>query len=93
MPLLRLQYERMKRRWPQAEVARRSAVSQPEVSAIERGRLIPTEEQLLRLANALHLSPPEVLLKPTILKDEAEAVALVKAREADALDVEETARV
>ncbi len=84
MPLIRLHYERIKRRWTQAELGRRAGIRQSDLSAIERGRMVPSEDELLRLANALHLGPPSVLMKPTVLADEAEAEALVAGREAAA---------
>lgn len=80
--LLRLTYERIRRHWSQSELGRRSSIRQQDISLIETGRLIPTEEQLLRLANALLITPPAVLLAPTVLADEAEATALVAEREA-----------
>jgi molybdate-binding protein/transcriptional regulator with XRE-family HTH domain len=41
------------RGWSQAELAGRSAVSRTEISAIERGRLVPSVAVALRLATAL----------------------------------------
>lgn len=79
--LLRITYERIRRRWSQAELSRRSGIRQQDISLIELGRLQPTDSQLLCLANALLISPPSVLLKPTILADEAAAEALVTERE------------
>ena len=70
VPIIRLHYERIKRRWTQAELGRRAGIRQTDVSAIERGRLNPTDDELLRLANALLISPPSVLMKPTSLPDE-----------------------
>ena len=82
MSLLRIKYERIKRHWTQHELARRSGVRVEPIGLIESGRLQPTEDQSLRLANALAISPPSVLMKPTVLADEAEAEALIAAREA-----------
>lgn len=85
MSLLRLKYERIKRHWSQTELGRRAGGLRAEIiSLIESGRLQPTEEQLLHLANALAIAPPAVLLKPTVLVDEADAEALVARREAAA---------
>lgn len=84
MPLLRLAYERMKRHWSQSELGRRSGIRQQDISLIETGRLIPTDEQLFRLAVALRMSPPEILLKPTVLADEVEAEQLIAEREESA---------
>lgn len=83
MSLLRAKYERIKRHWTQLELSRRSGVRQETIYLIETGRLTPTDEQLLRLANALLVTPPSVLLQPTVLKDEAEAVAHVAANSRD----------
>ena len=80
MAILRLHYERIKRGWTQAELGRRATIRQTDISAIERGRLNPTDDELLRLANALLISPPSVLLKPTVLPDEGAAEALVTER-------------
>lgn len=82
MPILRLQYERIKRHWTQAELGRRASIRQPDISYIERGRLNPTADELTRLANALGICPPDVLMRPTILPDEPAAEALVAEREA-----------
>lgn len=81
MSLLRIKYERIKRHWTQHELARRSGIRIEPLGLIENGRLQPTEEQLLRLANALKITPPEVLLKPTVLADEAAAERLIADRE------------
>jgi transcriptional regulator with XRE-family HTH domain len=81
VPLLRLHYERIKRRWTQAELGRRARIQQTIISAIERGRVNPTEDELLHLANALSITPPSVLMQPTVLPDEAAAEALTSSRE------------
>lgn len=80
MPIFRLHLERLKRRWTQAELGRRAGIRQSDISAIERGRLNPTEDELLRLANALAITPPSVLMKETVLADEAAAEALLAQR-------------
>lgn len=89
MFLLRLEYERRKRGWTQVELGRRAAVRNQDISLIEKGRLIPSGEQLDRLAGALNISPSSALLKPTIFKDEVEADAIIarfeEARRAAAL--------
>lgn len=81
MAILRVHYERIKRHWTQAELGQRASIRQTIVSAIERGRVNPTEHELTRLANALHIWPPDVLLKPTVLPDEEAAETLVAERE------------
>jgi transcriptional regulator with XRE-family HTH domain len=80
--ILRLHYERIKRRWTQSELGRRAGIQQTTVSAIERGRINPTADELLRLANALLITPPSVLMNETVLPDEAAAEALIGTREA-----------
>lgn len=79
-PVLRLQYERIRRRWTQSELGRRAQIQQTVVSAIERGRINPTEDELLRLAIALSITPPSVLMKPTIFPDEAAVETVVAER-------------
>lgn len=60
----RLRFERIKRGWTQRQLGDLARVRQVDVSFIETGRLRPTEEQLRRLARALGISPPDVLLRP-----------------------------
>lgn len=85
--VLRLTYERIRRHWSQTELGRRARIRQQDISLIEIGRLIPTEEQLLRLANALAITPPSVLMKPTVLVDESEAEQRVAQLEQTARDL------
>jgi transcriptional regulator with XRE-family HTH domain len=63
----RLQYERVRVRKSQVRVARQARVPQPVISLIERGRLVPTPEQLARLAAVFDIKNPEDLLKDVIL--------------------------
>lgn len=41
-------------------------LAQAEISAIERGRLRPTSEELSALARLFNVSPPERLLQPVV---------------------------
>ena len=81
MAILRLEYERRIRRWSQVKLAEKSRIPQKDISLIERGRLIPTEQQLVNLANALKITPASVLMNPTVLQTDEEMDALVTERE------------
>ncbi len=60
----RLEYLRRQRQLTQRQLATCCGLHQPQLSAIERGVLRPSEEQLQRLAAVLGVTPPEALLKP-----------------------------
>lgn len=60
---LRLQYERLTRGWTQKVLAEKARLHQSQIALIERGQLIPTDEQLDALAFALQIAPA-VLLRP-----------------------------
>lgn len=45
------------RRMSQAELAKRSGLSQGDISRIETGRLNPTEDEVTRIRQALNWSP------------------------------------
>lgn len=47
----------------QAELARRSGVRQPSLSAIENGRLVPRPETLERILRAARLRPAQLLFR------------------------------
>lgn len=68
-PFLRLKYERLRRKLTQLDLAHLTGIPQPHISYMELGRMNPTEEQLVRLANALLISPPSVLMKPCLIAD------------------------
>jgi transcriptional regulator with XRE-family HTH domain len=53
---------RERRGWSKSELARRAGLNQTTVSAVESGRLIPYDTQLLKLAKALGVPDPEALL-------------------------------
>ena len=53
--MIRLKIERRRRRWSQAELARRAWLNANTISLIESGRWIPYDVQLHKLASALGL--------------------------------------
>jgi ribosome-binding protein aMBF1 (putative translation factor) len=59
--MLRIEFERRQRGWSQRDLAHVSRVSQQEISLIERGRLIPTDEQASRLARTLQVRGGDLL--------------------------------
>jgi len=71
---LRAKFERHQRGWRQIDVARKTGIPQATVSAIESGRLIPTEDELGRLAHVFGVNPAALLLKPVALSDHEEGV-------------------
>ncbi len=52
-PMLRLRYERQRRKWRLDDLAHYSRMAASDISRIETGRLRPSERQLARLAKAL----------------------------------------
>lgn len=66
--MLRLQYERIVHGFSQGTLARLAGTTQPDICLIERGRLLPTATQLERLARALGVAPPSILLKPVLVE-------------------------
>jgi transcriptional regulator with XRE-family HTH domain len=74
-PVLRCHYERLKRGWNQQDAARASGIPQTTISAIERGRVVPTSDELDALARAFDITPSRVLLKPTVVVHDPEEVA------------------
>lgn len=64
--MTRLKYERRQRRQSQQTLAKLAGLNQPALSQIERGVLIPTPQQLDRLA-AIYNLPPADLLKEVII--------------------------
>ena len=56
----RLQTERQRRGWTQTQLAAAAGLHQAQVSLIENGRTVPTEDQLARLADALEVSPRDL---------------------------------
>jgi len=65
--MLELQARREKHGWSRAELARRAGLNAATVGAIERGRLVPYETQLAKLAGALKVP----VRKASILMEEA----------------------
>ena len=68
--MLRLQYERVSRRWTQGQLARIAGTHQSHVSLIELGRLTPTPDELDRLSRALGVAPA-ALLRPVVVENES----------------------
>jgi ribosome-binding protein aMBF1 (putative translation factor) len=57
--MLRITYERMKRSWSKAALARKSSLDQAQISKMEAGRLKPYPTELRRLAEALDFPEAE----------------------------------
>lgn len=68
--MTRLRYERRQRRQSQQALARLVSINQPDISQIERGVLIPTPQQLERLAAVFNV-PPADLLKEVVVVGQA----------------------
>jgi transcriptional regulator with XRE-family HTH domain len=64
--MVNLKFERMRRGWSQAELARRADMNPSTVGLIESGRFLPYESQLAKLTKALGLPEAEArtLLEP-----------------------------
>lgn len=60
--MLRSEFERRRQGLTQHALAARSGVPQTYISLLERGRLVPTETELDRLARVLDVSPSRALL-------------------------------
>jgi transcriptional regulator with XRE-family HTH domain len=58
-----LQFLRLERHIGQPALAKLSGVPQPTISLIERLRLNPTDDELERLARALGVWPPHLLMR------------------------------
>lgn len=65
--MTRLKYERTSRQLSQHTVARLSKIPQPHVSAIERGRFVPSPAQLQRLADTFRVAPEDLLREVAVL--------------------------
>ena len=63
----------------QGKVARKAKISQPTLSGIIHGRLIPTPRELAALAAVLHVSPPERLMDEVRVVGEAEVRVVAEA--------------
>lgn len=61
--MLRLQYERVRRRKSQWNVAVLANVNQTPLSRWERGVATPSDEELRRLAAVFGVDPPSALLE------------------------------
>ena len=71
-PILNVKLRRLQQQLSQAGLAELAGLTQPEVSLIEAGRLIPTPEQLERLAGVLSV-PSAALLAEVTVRDEVPA--------------------
>lgn len=59
----RLRAERFRRGLSQVQLAAASGIKQTTISAIERGRINPTDKELSRLARVLDVSNPAELMQ------------------------------
>lgn len=66
--MLRVKFERTSRNLSQERVAAAARIPQPAIALIERGRLIPTSQQLERLASVFDV-PTESLLRDVEVVD------------------------
>lgn len=66
--MTRLKHERRKRRLSQTALGKAAGLPQPTLSQIERGRLLPTDEQLARLASFFDVLPGELLKEVVIIE-------------------------
>ena len=66
--MLRLRFERTHRRLSQAAVSEAADIAQPTLSLIERGRIVPTSEELRRLAAVFRVEPGELLRDVAMLE-------------------------
>ncbi len=66
--MTRLRHERRSRRLSQATLGGAIKIPQPTLSQIERGRLVPTDEQLAKLAAYFNLEPRELLKEIVVVE-------------------------
>jgi transcriptional regulator with XRE-family HTH domain len=66
--VFRFHYERLRRKWPQTQLAALTGINQVYLSLMENGRMTPNEDELQRMACALGISPPSVLMKPVLVE-------------------------
>ena len=74
LPFLRARYERLKARLSLDRASQISGLTRAEISLIENGRLVPSPGQLEKLGKAYQVVPASLLLKPAIIRDDAETV-------------------
>ncbi len=65
--LTRLRYERQHRKHSQKYLALAAGLNQPDLSMIERGILIPSPQQLERLAAVYDVAPGDLLKEVVIV--------------------------
>ena len=68
-PFLRLRYERYRCKLTQEALANKAGLHRNFIINFESGRMIPTPEELFRLANVLLVSPPEILMREVKIPD------------------------
>lgn len=73
--MTRLEHERRRRGWSQTQLAAFAAMHQPEISYIERGRMVLSEPQAERLARVVGVPPERLLDEVEAPVENAEAVA------------------
>jgi transcriptional regulator with XRE-family HTH domain len=61
-----MEFERRQRNLSQMALAGQARIHQTIVSGIERGRFVPTAEELQALASVLGVSPPSALMRPVL---------------------------
>jgi transcriptional regulator with XRE-family HTH domain len=66
--MFRFHYERLQRKWPQTQLAALTGINQVYLSLMENGRMTPNDDELARLARALGVYPPAVLLKTVLVE-------------------------
>jgi transcriptional regulator with XRE-family HTH domain len=65
--VLRIRFERTNQKLSQSHVALHAGIPQPTLSLIEIGRLVPTPDELQRLAAALRVKPDDLLRDVAVL--------------------------
>lgn len=66
--MLRIEFERRRLKWSQEDLHEETGIAQKDISLIESGRLIPSDDQLNRLASALTVQP-SALLREVVIED------------------------
>jgi transcriptional regulator with XRE-family HTH domain len=70
--MFRFHYERLVRRIDQKRFGAMVGINQVYLGLMENGRMTPNESELARMARALGVYPPSVLLKPMVEPSEVE---------------------
>lgn len=72
--MTRLKHERKARRLSQIQLGRDAQIPQPTLSQIERGKLVPSAEQLHRLSSVLGVPHSELLMNVVVIEVQRGAV-------------------